>query len=91
MRKVKRTVNIGGLAIGGHNPVAVQTMLNVPAADVAGNVAQAVRVAEAGCQIVRVSVPTLEDVRLIEAIKNAVDSRIYDVQKSQSQTGSEET
>lgn len=73
MRKVKREVNIGNLAIGGHNPVAVQTMLNVPAADVAGNVAQAVRVAEAGCQIVRVSVPTLEDVRLIEAIKNAVD------------------
>ena len=73
MRKVKREVTIGNLTIGGHNPVAVQTMLNVRADDVAGNVAQAVRVAEAGCQIVRVSVPTLEDVRLIEAIKNAVD------------------
>ena len=73
MRKVKREVTIGSLTIGGHNPVAVQTMLNVRADDVAGNVAQAVRVAEAGCQIVRVSVPTLEDVRLIEAIKNAVD------------------
>ena len=73
MRKVKREVTIGNLTIGGHNPVAVQTMLNVRADDVAGNVAQAVRGAEAGCQIVRVSVPTLEDVRLIEAIKNAVD------------------
>ena len=73
MRKVKREVKIGNLTIGGHNPVAVQTMLNVRADDVAGNVAQAVRVAEGGCQIVRVSVPTLEDVRLIEAIKNAVD------------------
>ena len=73
MRKVKREVSIGGVAIGGHHPVAVQTMLNVPSADVAGNVAQAERVAKAGCQILRVSVPTLGDVRLIEAIKSAVD------------------
>lgn len=73
MRIVKREVKIGGLTIGGHNPVAVQTMLNVPVADVAGNMAQAKRVAEAGCQIVRASVPTLEDVRLVEAVKTAVD------------------
>ena len=30
MRKVKREVKIGNVVIGGHNPVAVQTMLNVP-------------------------------------------------------------
>lgn len=70
MRQVKREVKIGNVTIGGNNPVAVQTMLNVPAYDVAGNVAQAKQVEAAGCQILRVSVPTLEDVRLIEAIKN---------------------
>jgi (E)-4-hydroxy-3-methylbut-2-enyl-diphosphate synthase len=48
-------------------------MLNAPAADVAGNVAQAVRLAGAGCAILRVSVPTLEDARLLPAVKNAVD------------------
>ncbi len=69
MRQVKREVKIGNVTIGGNNPVAVQTMLNVPAYDVAGNVAQAKQVEAAGCQILRVSVPTLEDVRLIEAIK----------------------
>ena len=69
----KREVQIGKVCIGGDNPIAVQTMLNVPVADIAGNVAQAKRVAEAGCQILRASVPTLEDVRIVDAVKNAVD------------------
>lgn len=73
MRRKTREVKIGRLAIGGQNPVAVQTMLCVPAADIAGNVAQAKRVAAAGCQILRASVPSLEDVKLVEAVKNAVD------------------
>ena len=69
----KREVQIGKVRIGGDNPIAVQTMLNVPVADIAGNVAQARRVVEAGCQILRASVPTLEDVRIVDAVKNAVD------------------
>ena len=72
-RQRKREVKIGDVTIGGTNPVAVQTMLNVPIRDVEGNVAQAKRVAALGCQILRASVPTLEDVRIVEAIKNAVD------------------
>ena len=73
MRVNKREVKIGSIVIGGTNPVAVQTMLNVPVADIQGNVEQAKRLQAAGCQILRGSVPTLEDVRLVEAIKNAVD------------------
>ena len=73
MRQMKRTVKIGDLTIGGHNPIAVQTMLNVPVKDIAGNVAQAKRVAAAGCQIVRVTVPTPEDAAVVAAIKEAVD------------------
>ncbi|MDD4850267.1 MAG: flavodoxin-dependent (E)-4-hydroxy-3-methylbut-2-enyl-diphosphate synthase [Gemmiger sp.] len=73
MRKLKREVKIGGLTIGGTNPIAVQTMLNVPVEDVAGNVAQAKRVAAAGCQIVRVTVPTPADAGVVAAIKAAVD------------------
>ena len=72
-RQLKREVKIGSVTIGGTNPVAVQTMLNVPIRDVEGNVAQAKRVAALGCQILRASVPTLADVRIVEAIKNAVD------------------
>ena len=43
MRQLKRTVQIGNLTIGGSNPIAVQTMLNVPVKDIAGNVEQAKR------------------------------------------------
>ena len=41
MRQLKREVKIGNVTIGGKNPVAVQTMLNVPVEDIEGNVAQA--------------------------------------------------
>lgn len=73
MRQLKREVQIGNLTIGGNHPIAVQTMLNVPVSDIAGNVAQAQRVAAAGCQIVRVTVPTPADAAVVAAIKNAVD------------------
>lgn len=48
-------------------------MLNVPVKDIAGNVAQAQRVAAAGCQIVRVTVPTPADAAVVAAIKEKVD------------------
>ena len=73
MRQLKRTVRIGNLTIGGSNPIAVQTMLNVPVKDIAGNVEQAKRVAKAGCQIVRVTVPTPADAAVVAAIKEVVD------------------
>lgn len=73
MRQLKRTVQIGNLTIGGINPIAVQTMLNVPVKDIAGNVEQAKRVAKAGCQIVRVTVPTPADAAVVAAIKEVVD------------------
>ena len=73
MRQLKRTVKIGNITIGGTNPIAVQTMLNVPVKDIAGNVEQAKRVAKAGCQIVRVTVPTPADAAVVSAIKEAGD------------------
>ena len=64
-RQLKREVKIGNIKIGGTNPIAVQTMLNVPVKDIAGNVAQAKRVAAAGCQIVRVTVPSPSDAAVV--------------------------
>mgnify|MGYP003201395216 CR=1 FL=1 len=72
-RQLKKEVKIGNIKIGGTNPIAVQTMLNVPVKDIAGNVAQAQRVAKAGCQIVRVTVPTPADAAVVAAIKEKVD------------------
>ena len=67
-----KQVKIGNRIIGGGASVAVQSMLNVISTDVEGNVAQAKRLESAGCEIVRVSVPDLEAVRLVEAIKNEI-------------------
>ncbi len=72
-RRVCKTVYCGHVAIGGNAPVSVQSMLCVPADDMAGNVAQAKRLAAAGCEIVRVAIPDKNAVRLIPAIKEAVD------------------
>ena len=71
-RRKAKEVKIGRVTIGGGAPVAVQSMLSVRASDVEGNVAQARELAAAGCDIIRFSVPKLENVKLIEAIKNAV-------------------
>ena len=67
-----KEVKIGNLTIGGGNPVAVQSMLNVPATDIEGNVKQALRLQEAGCEIIRTAVPHLENVALIVALKKAL-------------------
>jgi len=51
-----RTVNVGGIAVGGRSPISVQTMTKTKTSDVEGTVAQIVGAAEAGCDIVRVTV-----------------------------------
>lgn len=67
-----KKVKIGNKIIGGGSDIAVQSMLNVISTDIAGNVAQAKRLEAAGCDIVRVSVPDLDAVRLVEAIKKEI-------------------
>lgn len=69
---MKKQVNVGKLTLGDGN-IYIQSMLNIPAADVEGNVKQAVELEKAGCEIVRVSVPTLDDVHLIPAIKSKIN------------------
>ena len=52
-----RCVMVGNVPVGGGAPVAVQSMLNAPADDVAANLAQIEALAEAGCEIVRMAIP----------------------------------
>lgn len=72
MADYTNVVKIGNVAIGGGNRVAIQSMLNVISTDIEGNVAQAVALEKAGCEIVRVSVPDISAVKLISKLKNAV-------------------
>lgn len=75
-RRKSRKVKIGSLCIGGDEHIAVQSMLNVPAHDVEGNVKQALALEKAGCEIIRVSVPDKEAVKTVEALKAAVKAPI---------------
>ena len=70
MRNVK-PVKVGNCVLDGKH-IYIQSMLNVPAENVEGNVAQAVALEKAGCEIIRTAVPNLEAVRLIPAIKEKI-------------------
>ena len=65
-------MNIGGVVIGGGAPVAIQSMCNTATEDVAATLAQILRLEQAGCQIIRVAVPTMEAAAAIGAIKKAI-------------------
>jgi len=71
-RRVTRVVNIGGVPMGGHYPVRVQTMTNLPTSDIEGQVSQILRAANAGAEYVRITVPTLKDVENLAEIKSRV-------------------
>ena len=67
----EKKVKVGNLTLGdGH--IYIQSMLNVPADDVEGNVRQAKALEAAGCEIIRTAVPDVKNAELIYALKNAV-------------------
>ena len=70
-----KKVYAGKIAIGGDAPVSVQSMLNVKADNIEGNVLQAKGLEAAGCEIIRVSVPDMNSVKLIYALKEAVSDQ----------------
>ena len=71
-RRNSKTVWVGRVPVGGDSPITVQSMLNVPASDIEGNVRQALALQDAGVDILRTAVPDKEAVRLVAALKEAV-------------------
>ena len=65
-----RVVKVGDVLIGGDNPIVVQTMCNTHTYDVDATVAQCLRLAAAGSQLVRITVPGMQDVPHIREIKS---------------------
>lgn len=72
-RRKTENFSIGKIKIGSDNPVTVQSMVSVPSTDILGTVEQVKRLKEAGCDIVRIAVPDMEAVKLVDAIKSEVD------------------
>ncbi len=72
MRVIKKEINIGGITIGGNHPVAVQSMLNTDSEDKEACVKQALALEKAGCQIIRISVPTKKSLKSVYALKESL-------------------
>lgn len=72
MRMRTREISIGDVKIGGDNRIAIQSMTNTKTEDVEATVAQIRKLVQAGCDIVRVAVPTMEAAKAISEIKRQV-------------------
>ena len=72
MRKNTKVINVGSVKIGGNNPIVVQSMTNTKTYDINSTVKQIAALAEAGCDIVRVAVPKMEDAEALVAIKKQI-------------------
>ncbi len=71
-RASTKPVQIGNRIIGGGNPVLIQSMCNTKTEDSASTIAQILELERAGCDIIRVAVPTMEAAESLKAIKKAI-------------------
>jgi (E)-4-hydroxy-3-methylbut-2-enyl-diphosphate synthase len=71
-RRVSRQIHVGSVAVGGDAPISVQSMTNTDTCDVEATVAQVKAIQDAGADIVRVSVPTMEAAEAFRRIREQV-------------------
>lgn len=73
-----REVMVGNLGIGGDNPIRVQSMTTTDTMDTEATVAQSIRMIEAGCELVRITAPSLKEAENLANIKAELRKRGYD-------------
>ena len=71
-RDKTKVIHIGNRVIGGGNPILIQSMTNTKTDDVAATVAQIKRLTEAGCDIIRCTVPDMEAAQAIAQIRKEI-------------------
>jgi (E)-4-hydroxy-3-methylbut-2-enyl-diphosphate synthase len=74
-----REVKVGGVAIGGGNPVRIQSMTTSNTRDVEQTIEQVMRLADAGCEIVRMTVQGIKEAQSCEHIKSGLLQRGYTI------------
>ncbi|HEX2909959.1 MAG TPA: (E)-4-hydroxy-3-methylbut-2-enyl-diphosphate synthase [Chloroflexia bacterium] len=74
-RRKTREVMVGDVGIGGDNPIRVQSMTTTDTLDTAGTVAEAIRLVETGCEIVRITTPTAKDAENLKNIRAELEKR----------------
>jgi len=78
-RRITREVMIGKVGIGGANPIRVQSMITCDTMDTGMSIQQTMELAAAGCEIVRITAPTVKDARNLEHIARGLRERGCDV------------
>ncbi len=78
-RRKTRVVDIGGIPLGGDNPIRVQSMTTVDTMDTMGSVDQVIRMVDAGCEYVRITAPSIKEAQNLEEIRKELRTRGYDV------------
>ena len=73
-----REVDIGGVPLGGDNPIRVQSMTTTDTMDTEGTVAQSIRMIRAGCEYVRITAPSQNEARNLENIRKKIRAAGYD-------------
>ncbi|MGZ3883401.1 MAG: (E)-4-hydroxy-3-methylbut-2-enyl-diphosphate synthase [Bacteroidia bacterium] len=76
-RFVTREVKIGDLLMGAHHPIRLQSMTTTDTMDTAATVAQSIRMIEAGCELVRITAPSLNEAKNLELIKKELKAKGY--------------
>ena len=71
-RLLTREVRIGELWLGGNHPIRVQSMTTTDTMDTAATVAQSIRMIEAGCELVRITAPSINEAKNLENIKKEI-------------------
>ncbi|MEJ5264959.1 MAG: (E)-4-hydroxy-3-methylbut-2-enyl-diphosphate synthase [Bacteroidales bacterium] len=72
-----REVNVGGVIIGGKQPIRLQSMTNTPTLDTEATVAQCIRIIEAGADLVRITTPTSQEAENLKNIKATLRKKGY--------------
>src|SRR6185369_5816212 len=60
-RRLSRVVNVGAVAVGGSHPIRVQSMITCDTMDTAASIQQTLDLVAVGCEIVRITAPTVKD------------------------------
>lgn len=76
-RFITREVKVGDLGVGGNNPIRLQSMTTTDTMDTKATVEQSIRMIEAGCELVRITAPSLNEAKNLEEIKKQLRARGY--------------
>jgi len=78
-RRLSREVMVGHVGVGGANPIRVQSMITCDTMDTGASIAQTIELAEVGCEIVRITAPTVKDAANLQHIVAGLRARGCDV------------